>query len=87
MKEIEMIRERIKAGEAKLKNVTQVKYKKIYKPFKRMTDEEKKMHVKYLWSRVRYGVLQRNTMAFVQKNVLMTQQKKIFKMKTVKNNS
>ena len=64
-KEIEMIRERINNGEAKMKNINQTKYQKINKPFKKMSEEEKKLHVKYLWSRVRHGVLQRNTMSFI----------------------
>ena len=80
-----MIRERINNGEARMKNINQTKYQKINKPFKKMNEEEKKLHIKYLWSRVRHGVLQRNTMSFIQASVLQTQKKKIFKMNTVKN--
>ena len=67
-----------------MSTISRTRYKKINKKFKRMTPEEKKLHVKYLWSRVRLSIIQRNTMKFLGKNVLESQKKKIFSMKSLK---
>jgi hypothetical protein len=75
---------RLKAGEVTMSTISRTRYKKINKKFKRMTPEEKKLHVKYLWSRVRLSIIQKNTMKFLGKNVLESQKKKIFSMKSLK---
>ena len=67
-----------------MSSISRTKYKRINKKFKNMTPDEKKIHIKFLWSRVRLAVLQRNTMKFIGKNVLITQKKNIFKMKTLR---
>ena len=67
-----------------MSTISRTRYKKINKKFKRMTPEEKKLHVKYLWSRVRLSIIQKNTMKFLGKNVLDSQKKKIFSMKSLK---
>ena len=67
-----------------MSTISRTRYKKINKKFKRMTPEEKKLHVKYLWSRVRLSIIQKNTMKFLGKNVLESQKKKIFSMKSLK---
>ena len=67
-----------------MSTISRTRYKKINKKFKRMTPEEKKLHVKYLWSRIRLSIIQKNTMKFLGKNVLESQKKKIFSMKSLK---
>ena len=84
LNEIEKIKERIKAGEVTMQSVSRTRYKRINKKFKRMTPEEKKLHVKYLWSRIRLSIIQKNTMKFLGKNVLESQKKKIFSMKSIR---
>ena len=63
--EIANIRERLKNKELTMGNIPKTTYKRINKKFKRMTPEEKKLHIKFLWQKIRLAVLQRNTMKFV----------------------
>ena len=64
-KEITQIRERLKNKELTMGSIPKTTYKRINKKFKKMTAEEKKLHIKFLWQKIRLAVLQRNTMKFV----------------------
>ena len=48
-KDIINIRERLKNKELTMASIPRTTYKRINKKFKKMTPEEKKLHVKYLW--------------------------------------
>jgi len=55
-KEIDRIKEMLAKGEARPGQMKRIKYERIDKPFKKMTPQEKKLHIKFLWSRVRQHV-------------------------------
>lgn len=80
-KEIEQIRKRLQAKELNVSHFPSTTYTRINKKFKRMTPEEKKLHVKFLWQQVRLFILQRNTMSFVRTKVIVRQKTNMFMMK------